>query len=292
MRDYKKILQGGRFKWYLNPSDINDVAGTAESCLGLTRGANINIGDQELKNIEADGQLGMVKGGQRITDLQPSVQITLLQWNEDVIRSMKRFLVDESVAGQITYRPKGQLEDIDYIDKLVGIGELVDGSIMRVILTDAVVSQLPSLELADKDEVTMPVTFMGTYDSPDSKVVPISITILDKATNAAFGAAADAAIKGQTITLSAATDIADEATFRAAADTGLQALITAAVDTTGFPNADFKILIQDGEKTIDEVLQGSSGDSFVLSYNLDTSGIDPTGQPYQTTGTFTVTLSA
>ncbi len=287
-REYKKILQGGLFKWYINPSDINDVSNTSESCLGLTRGANINIGDDELRNIEADGQLGMVKGGQRITDIQPSVQLTLLQWNKEIITSLKRFLIDETQTNIKTYRPKGILEEQDYIDKLVGIGKLVDGSFVRIILENAIVNQLPSFDLTDKDEVAYPITFMGTYDSADSKNVPIQISIIENSTNEQIGIQADEAIQsGKPFDYTMAT-ATDEPTLKTEIETAVNKAIETKISTPIYNNGTFTLtLFEDAGSTFKEAIdETTAGEEFTFRYQLDTTGYSE--QTYQTFGEITI----
>ena len=278
-RNYKKAIMGGKFKWYTNVSDLTNIAKTG-TCLGLTRGASVNLGDAELRMIEADGQLGMVKLGARITDVQPSIQINLLQFEKDIIRGLGRFLVDEDKSGEVKIRPKGTLEEMDYLLNLVGVGETQDGEYIQIVLENPVLNTLPSLELSDKDEVPLPLTFFGTYESADSKEVPIYIIMKDSFTNEEAGKIAYDAINTKTVSVSAASDITDEATLRTKVDAELKTLIDAAVDTANHPNALIETTLLDGDTaTIEDVLASASGDTNVLKVQIETTGFDGTEQP-------------
>ena len=278
-RNYKKAILGGKFKWYAGVTDLTDIANTG-TCLGLTRGATVNLGDAELRMIEADGQLGMVKLGARITDIQPSIQINLLQFEKDVIRGLGRFLVDEDASGDVTIRPKGVLEEMDYLINLVGVGVTQDGEYIQIVLENAILNTLPSLEMSDKDEVPLPLTFFGTYGSADSKEVPIYIIMKDSFTNEEAGKVAYDAINTKTVSISKATDVADEATLRTKVDTELKTLIDAAVDTAKHPNAKMETTLLDGDTaTIEDVLNSTDGDTNVLKVQIETTGFDGTTQP-------------
>lgn len=296
-RSYKKIIDGGSFKWFINPSDMTDIAGTAESCLGLTRGGNINLGDNELKQIVADGQLGMVRGGQRITDIQPEIQLTLLQWNKEVIKGMRRFLVTET-TGQTVIRPKGILEDLDYIDKLVGIGKTTDGTLIVVVLENAILNTLQSFDLPDKDEVAYQLTFRGTYDSPDSVKVPISISIIEPTTNQSVGTEIAATLSVQEFSVKKAPTITDGDTLRQALITQINEWIQTTYELdTKYPDAEHTVDFYDGINTLGEASQGAVNAEFYLRFKFTLKNVNGPDegteyQEFQAEGRFHIKMIA
>ena len=291
-RDYKKAILGGKFKWFSNVKDLNDIANTG-TCLGLTRGANVNLGDSELRMIEADGQLGMVKLGARITDIQPSIELNLLQFDKEVIKGLGRFLVSESQNGDVTIRPKAVLEEQDYLINIVGIGETQDGEMIKIVLLNPVLNTLPSLDLSDKDEVAYPVTFFGTYDSADSREVPIYIELKSSFTNEEAGYIAFTSTNTKDFTISKATDVADETTLRAKIDAEAKTLIESSIDLIKYPNYKFETTLLDGKTaTVEDVLQSAVADVNVLKLQIVTTGFDGTKQPNIRVSEITITTAA
>jgi len=131
--------------------------------IGATRGgATFNAG-RELREIEADGQLGPTKGLLRRTTVRPTLAVTLLEQTiENLQRQFPGAVVEE--AGAFEKITGGPITSSTYVDNVALITTYgAEGSFIVLVVENALVLESPDFATEDKDEVATDVTFVGTF---------------------------------------------------------------------------------------------------------------------------------
>lgn len=137
--------------------------------VGATRGgASFNV-NRELRQIEADGQLGPTKGLLRRTNVAPVLTVTLLEQSiENIRRQFPGVVV--STAGAWARVTGGPITGETYLDNVALIttyGE--EGKFIVLVVENALVLESPDFQTADKDEVATEVGFAGCFSGVNAQ---------------------------------------------------------------------------------------------------------------------------
>lgn len=131
--------------------------------LGATRGgATFNAG-RELREVEADGQLGPTKGLMRRTAVRPTLAVNLLEQTIDNLRRQFPGAVVET-AGAFERITGGPITADTYVDNVALVttyGE--EGQFIVLVVENALVLESPDFATEDKNEVATEVTFVGCF---------------------------------------------------------------------------------------------------------------------------------
>jgi hypothetical protein len=142
-------------------SIANAIAGATP--VGATRGGAVFNANRELREIEADGQLGATKGLIRRTNIRPTLTVNLLEQSlENLQRQFPGAVVED--AGLFDKLVGGPITNETYIDNVALIttyGE--EGRYIVVVVKNALVMASPDFTTEDKNEVSTSVEFVGTF---------------------------------------------------------------------------------------------------------------------------------
>lgn len=131
--------------------------------VALTRGGGKFMVEREYRNIEADGDYGPVKGRIRKIRSTATLELNALELIPEVVLQMYPALQINSDAGGDTITGKHKIEEADYNDEVVWVGETLEGKAVRITLENAI--NLGSIDwaLVDKEEIVPTVTYTATY---------------------------------------------------------------------------------------------------------------------------------
>jgi hypothetical protein len=165
----KLLLDAGAFfKNYDVTTDTFDTAVLAGKLLGATQGGGNYSAIPTIRPIEIDGAKGKVKGLETVDEWVVTIVSNIKEISEDVI--MSALGPATAVDGPTGYRKitgNATIALTDYIDNITWVGRL-SGSETPVIIQvlNAMSSGGLSLNMADKAEGIIPITFEGHFD-PD-----------------------------------------------------------------------------------------------------------------------------
>ncbi len=131
--------------------------------IGATRGGAVFNAGRELRQVEADGQLGPTKGLMRRTAVAPVLTVNLLEQTIDNLRRQFPGAV-VTTAGAFELITGGPITAGTYVDNVVLIttyGE--EGKFIVLVVENALVLESPDFTTEDKSEVGTEVGFAGCF---------------------------------------------------------------------------------------------------------------------------------
>lgn len=131
--------------------------------IGATRGGATFNANRELREIEADGQLGATRGLVRRTNVRPTLTVNLLEQTLDNLRRQFPGAVVET-AGVWERITGGAITDSTYVTNVALVttyGE--EGQFIVIVVENALVMESPDFTTEDKNEVATAVTFVGCF---------------------------------------------------------------------------------------------------------------------------------
>lgn len=158
----KKILCG------LGEVEIDGVS------IGLTRGGATFTVENEIREINADGDRGRVKDRVVNDTIRPKLEVNALEVNK---ASMQKYFAGLSVGSSGKITSVFDFSDGDY-HTVTWTGKTLDGKSCVIELTNAINTENIDLSLQEKDEAVATLTFEGCYEE-GSEVVPYTITFAD-----------------------------------------------------------------------------------------------------------------
>ncbi|MCK9191255.1 MAG: hypothetical protein M0P10_06905 [Sphaerochaetaceae bacterium] len=148
---------------------VVSVAGTP---IGLTRGGSEFVVDREFRNIEADGDMGPVKG--RVTLDSEIAKLTVNALETFTADDMQKYYPALSITeGEGVNTMTGTLEIVegDYND-VVWVGKTLAGKAVTITVKDALNMDSLSWKLEDKGEVVPALAFTACYDPEAMDTAP------------------------------------------------------------------------------------------------------------------------
>ena len=147
------------------------IVTVADTPIGLTRGGSSFVVERELRNIEADGDRGQVKG--RIVIDTENAKLT--------VNSLELFNADDmskyypgiaNAVGSVTSTlviAAGDYNDVKWE------GKTKDGKAVTITVKDAI--NIDNLEwtMEDKNEVVSALAFTASYDEADRNLAPWTV---------------------------------------------------------------------------------------------------------------------
>lgn len=148
---------------YLNYGEDN------EALLGATRGGNVFLVEQEVREMPVDGARGPMKGARRIITIRPRITANLLEIDADALLVMLpgSAKTDYPSAEAKTHDAIKRIRDIidgDYLTNVAIIGKIsgADEDFIGII-KEALSDENMELTTADKEEGVIAVTFTGHF---------------------------------------------------------------------------------------------------------------------------------
>ncbi|MDG6888211.1 hypothetical protein Cp4436_00225 [Clostridium perfringens] len=139
--------------------------------IGLTRGGGQFTIEKEIRNIEADGDRGPVKGRIVQDKATPKLTINTLEVISENISKLYAGIkyTPKSDHDKNKINGKGKIELSDYNDEVKWVGKTKGGKEVVIKVLNAINLENFDWTLADKDEVVATLTYTGCYeeDSPE-----------------------------------------------------------------------------------------------------------------------------
>lgn len=134
--------------------------------IGLTRGGGQFVVEKEIRQIEADGDRGPVKGRSVQDRAVPKLTVNALEViTENIPKLYAGIKYTKALEGnknKIT--GKGKIDDEDYNDFVKFTGRTKGGSEVVIKVYNAINLENFDWSLADKEEVVAALTFTGCYE--------------------------------------------------------------------------------------------------------------------------------
>ena len=137
---------------------INEVA------IGLTRGGGSFSIEKEVRQIEADGDRGPVKGRNVIDKATPKLSVSALEIiPENLPKMYAGVKATDSEDESTVITGTGAIADTDYQDSVKWVGKTKAGKAVTIKVFNAINLENFEWTLADKDEVVASLTYTGCY---------------------------------------------------------------------------------------------------------------------------------
>lgn len=149
--------------------------------LGVTRGGGSFTATRDIRTPEVDGMRYPFKGSDFVDAIDAFLAGTLLEVTPE---NMDRLLATGDVVTsgkKTTVTMHTAITDEDYIDSLIWVGDLADGSLVLIALKNAINTADFSLTFTDKGEGTMTFEFHARQDEvTDYDDAPFEIVFLEE----------------------------------------------------------------------------------------------------------------
>lgn len=157
----------------------------APTPLGATRGgATVKLNRDE-RQVEFDSRRTNVKGFSRINMIDPEIEVSLLEaGTADVIQMSLGASATTNHTGWAEIEPVLLVQDSDYIGNIALVAS-ISGELqpLIIVLENARVVSVGDLKFADKDEMTVMVTFRGHSLASNPLAIPIRYFIVNEYSN-------------------------------------------------------------------------------------------------------------
>ena len=155
--DFTALEAGGDFETAIQAAIANAIP------IGATRGGLSFASGRQLRQIEADGQLGPTKGLMRRTQVAPILTVNLLEQTVDNLkRQFPGAVVEKKGAWErITGGPITAATYINNVAIITTYGE--EGKYIVMAVENALVLESPEFATEDKNEVATEVQFAGCF---------------------------------------------------------------------------------------------------------------------------------
>ena len=134
--------------------------------VGLTRGGGQFVVEKEIRNIEADGDRGTIKGRVVQDKATPKLTINTLQIISENISKLYAGVkyTPKSDHEKNKINGKGKIDLDDYNDEVKWVGKTKGGKEVVIKVFNAINLENFDWTLADKDEVVATLTYTGCYE--------------------------------------------------------------------------------------------------------------------------------
>ena len=150
--------------------------------LGATRGGGTFVVTSEIREPDVDGKRYRFKGGAFVDRVDAQLTGTLVEVMPERFAQILATGEKETSGQKTTIRMHTAIQDTDYIDSLVWVGDMSDGGLVLIALKNALNNNGMTLTFTDKGEGTIPFEFHA-YQSAveDYDYAPFEVIFLDKA---------------------------------------------------------------------------------------------------------------
>lgn len=132
----------------------------AESLVGATSGGNKLTITPEIKTVEVDGALVKVKGLDFKTGEVAKLETNLVEITPELLKTtVIGELVESDVEGYNLIESKADIEAGDYYENLAFVGKKTDGTLIIIILDNALCTSGFEGEAKNKENTVVKVTF-------------------------------------------------------------------------------------------------------------------------------------
>lgn len=185
-------LNAGAFLIGFDYSTYNDatalrtalVAALADDTkvLGATRGGGTFVATSEIREPDVDGKRYRFKGGAFVDSVDAQLTGTLVEIRPAIFAKILATGEATTSGKKTTIKMHTAIQDTDYIDSLVWVGEMSSGGLVLIALKNALNNNGMTMTFTDKGEGTIPFEFHA-YQSAveDYDYAPFEVIFFDKA---------------------------------------------------------------------------------------------------------------
>lgn len=148
--------------------------------LGATRGGGSFVATSEIREPEVDGKRYRFKGGAFVDSVDANLSGTLVEIRPEIFAKVLATGEATTSGQKTTIKMHTAIQDGDYIDSLVWVGDMSDGGLVLIALKNALNNNGMTLTFTDKGEGTIPFEFHAYQDSvEDYDYAPFEVVFLD-----------------------------------------------------------------------------------------------------------------
>jgi hypothetical protein len=151
--------------------------------VGLTRGGGSFAVEREYREIEADGDYGPVKG--RIRKIRSVAKLTFSALELSPANLAKFFPATKVVS--TAFQAAQMINDTADYSTVTWVGSTQGGKDVKITLENAINMENIEMDLTDKEEVVMSISFTATYLEGSRSVEPWKIDFLTTTTTTSGG---------------------------------------------------------------------------------------------------------
>lgn len=181
------FLIGFNYSTYTDATALRTALATAladdTKVLGATRGGGTFVVTSEIREPEVDGKRYRFKGGAFVDSVDAQLTGTLVEIRPEIFAKVLATGESTTASNKTTVKMHTAIQDTDYIESLVWVGDMSDGGIVLIALKNALNNNGMTLTFADKGEGTIPFEFHAYQDQvEDYDYAPFEVIFLDPST--------------------------------------------------------------------------------------------------------------
>lgn len=178
------FLIGFSYASYTDATALKTALATAladnTKVLGATRGGGTFVVTSEIREPEVDGKRYRFKGGAFVDSVDAQLTGTLVEIRPEVFAKVLATGESTTSGKKTTIKMHTAIQETDYIDSLVWVGDMSDGGVVLIALKNALNSNGMTLTFTDKGEGIIPFEFHAYQDSvEDYDYAPFEVIFLD-----------------------------------------------------------------------------------------------------------------
>lgn len=180
------FLIGFAYSEYTDATAMRTALATAlqdsSKLLGATRGGGTFVVTSEIREPDVDGKRYRFKGGAFVDSVDAQLSGTLVEIRPEVFAKVLATGESTTSGQKTTVKMHTAIQNTDYIDSLVWVGDMSDGGLVLIALKNALNNNGMTLTFSDKGEGTIPFEFHAYQNTvEDYDYAPFEVIFLDKA---------------------------------------------------------------------------------------------------------------
>lgn len=180
------FLVGFNYSTYADADALRTAVATAladdTKLLGATRGGGTFVVTSEIREPDVDGKRYRFKGGAFVDSVDAQLSGSLVEIRPDVFAKVLATGESTTSGQKTTLKMHTAIQDTDYIDSLVWVGDMSGGGLVLIALKNALNNNGLTLTFTDKGEGTIPFEFHAYQDAvEDYDYAPFEVIFFDKA---------------------------------------------------------------------------------------------------------------
>lgn len=180
------FLVGFDYSTYANADTLRAAVATAltddTKLLGATRGGGTFVVTSEIREPDVDGKRYRFKGGAFVDSVDAQLSGSLVEIRPDVFAKVLATGESTTSGQKTTLKMHTAIQDTDYIDSLVWVGDMSGGGLILIALKNALNNNGMTLTFTDKGEGIIPFEFHAYQDTvEDYDYAPFEVIFFDKA---------------------------------------------------------------------------------------------------------------
>ena len=179
------FLMGFDYSSYSDATALRTALATAladeTKVLGATRGGGTFVVNSEIREPEVDGKRYRFKGGAFVDSVDAQLTGTLVEIRPEIFARILATGEATTSGKKTTIKMHTAIQDTDYIEKLVWVGDMSDGGAVLICLKNALNNSGMTMTFTDKGEGTIPFEFHAYQENvEDYDYAPFEVIFLDK----------------------------------------------------------------------------------------------------------------